>query len=87
MLQNKKGGLEFIDERLPIYLPLHYFLLYLCNKLSWQINYPLINRAWVPRDRVIDVNDTVGENFKASNNKANKANIMRQGYNKSKHVL
>ena len=76
MLQNKEGGLEFINKQLPIYLPLRYPLLYPRGKLSWWINYPLVNRAWVLRDRAIDVNNTVGEDFIGGNSKANKANTI-----------
>jgi len=57
MLQNKEEGLKFIDEQLPIYLPLHYFLFYLYSELSSQINYPLINRVWVLRDCVINIDN------------------------------
>ena len=68
--------MEFINKQLPIYLPLYYPLLYLCGELGWRINYPLVNRAWVPRDRATDVNNTAGEDSMASNSKADEADTI-----------
>ena len=68
--------MEFINKQLPIYLPLRYPLLYLYSELSWRINYPLINRAWVPRDYITDVDNTIGEDSMASNSKADKADTI-----------
>jgi hypothetical protein len=76
MLQNKEGGLEFINKQLSIYLPLYYPIFYLYGELGWWINYPFINKVWVPQDRVIDINNTIGEDSKASNNEANEADTI-----------
>ena len=76
MLQNKEGGLKFINKQLSIYLPLRYPLLYLRGEFGWRINYPLVNRAWVLRDYIININNTIGEDSAASNSKANKADTI-----------
>jgi hypothetical protein len=35
-----------------------------------------VNRAWVPHDHIIDINDTAKEDSVASNSEANKANTI-----------